>query len=221
MSPHGCYRCAGDDQWVTIAVSSDDEWRALTGVVGKPELGSDQRFADAASRWRHRKELDDILAAWTVGRDKKHVMRQLQQAGVPAGAVMKAPDLLADPHLQARGYFEWLDHPCEWEGGGCRPSQGSPCRFSTASGSISSVATLGQHNREILGGLLGLPESEIDELEKQQVIGTAPAAVQSGPYQDANRGAPVPAEKLVEYGDLSAVDPNYRTALERRAPEQP
>jgi benzylsuccinate CoA-transferase BbsF subunit len=221
MSPHGCYRCAGDDEWVTIAVGSDEEWRALTVAIGKPELASDPRFADAVSRWRHRKALDDVLAAWTVGRDKTHVMHQLQQAGVPAGAVMKAPDLLADPHLQARGYFEWLDHPAEWEGVGCRPFPGRPYQFSKTPGSITSVATLGQHNREILGGLLGLTESEIDELEKQQVIGTAPAAVQSGPYQDANRGAPVPAQKLVEYGDLSAVDPNYRTALGRRAPEQP
>jgi benzylsuccinate CoA-transferase BbsF subunit len=213
MAPHGCYRCAGEDEWVVIAVGSDDEWRALARAIGKPQLVSDSRFTDTVSRWRHRKELDEILVAFTRGRNKKQVMHELQQAGVHAGAVMNAPDLLADPQLKARSYFEWFAHSAEWEGVGCRPYQGRPYRFSKTPGSIRSVATLGEHNREILGGLLGLAEKEIEELEKEQVIGTAPAAVQSGPYQDASRAVPLSAEKLVEYGDLSAVDPGYRAAL--------
>ena len=221
MAPHGCYRCAGDDEWVAIAVSTDEQWRALARAMGRVELASEARFADAVGRWQHRKELDEILGAWLRGRDKQAVMHQLQQVGVPAGAVMKAPDLLLDPHLEARGYFEWFAHPPEWEGVGCRPLPGRPYHFSKTPGSIQSVATLGEHNREILGGLLGLSEQELEELEREQIIGTAPAAVQSGPYQDANRGAPVPAQKLVEYGDLSAVDPDYRAVMERAARERP
>lgn len=223
MAPHGCYRCAGTDEWVAIAVSSDDEWRTLTAVMGRPELATDGRFADAMSRWRHRRELDDLLEAWTLGQDKKAVMQRLQEAGVPAGAVMKAPDLFADQHLKARGYFEWFAHSPDREGVGCRPYPGRPYRFSKTPGSIRFVATLGEHNREILGGLLGLTEKEIEELEREQIIGTVPAAAQTGPYQDASRGAPVPVEKLVEYGDLLSVDPNYRTllGLDSRNADQP
>lgn len=217
MAPHGCYRCAGQDEWVTVAVSSDEEWRALAGAMEQPDLASDGRFADAVSRWQHRKELDEILAAWLRNRDKQEVMHQLQQAGVPAGAVMKAPDLLRDRQLEARGYFEWFAHPPEWEGVGCRPFQGRPYRFSKTPGSIRSVATLGEHNREILGGLLGLSEQEIEQLEREEIIGNAPSATQSGPYQDASRGTLMPAEKLVEYGDLAALDPDYRAVMERAA----
>lgn len=220
IAPQGCYRCAGNDEWIVISVSTEEQWQALVQIIARPEVAMDRKFIDPLNRWKYRKELDDILEAWTREHDKKELMHRLQQAGVPAGAVMKAPDLLADRHLKARGYFEWFAHPPEWEGVGSRPYQGRPYRFSKTPGSIRFVASLGEHNHEILGGLLGLSAKEIEELEKQQIIGTVPAAVQAGPYQDPGRGTPIPREKLVQYGDLSAVDYNYRAVLAALSEQQ-
>ncbi|MBI4200832.1 MAG: CoA transferase [Chloroflexi bacterium] len=214
MVPHGCYRCAGDDDWVTLSVRDDGEWQALTEAMGRPELASDQRFADPITRWRNRHELDEIIELWTRGQDKRELMHQLQEAGVPAGAVMRAPDLLTDPHLKARGYFEWFAHPPEWERVGSRPFQGRPYRFSKTPGAIRFVAGLGEHNQEVLGGELGLSPQEMAELERQKVIGTTPAAEREGPYQRDLAGAPTPmGQRLVTDGTLTKIEPDYRKVL--------
>ena len=213
IAPQGCYRCSGKDEWIAISVSTDVEWQALAQTIAQPDLSADKRFGDPLSRWKYRKELDEVLEMWTSTQDKISLMHLLQSAGVPAGALMRAPDLLSDPQLRARGYFEWFTHSPEWEGVGTRPYQGRPYRFSKTPGEMRFVATLGEHNREILGGLLGLSSREIDQLEVEEIIGTVPAAIQKGPYQDPGRGTPVPREKLVQFGDLSAVDENYQSVL--------
>ncbi|HLI79613.1 MAG TPA: CoA transferase, partial [Candidatus Binataceae bacterium] len=99
MAPHNCYKATGDDdKWVSIAVGSESEWRALCEVIGQPALASDPRFRDAPSRKQNEDALDDILTRWTRTRDRWDVTRELQRAGVAAFPSMSNKDLATDEH---------------------------------------------------------------------------------------------------------------------------
>ena len=66
MAPHNCYRCKGEDKWVSIAVGTDEEWEALCRVMGDPAWTRDELFSDAHSRWRNQEHLDKLIEEWTV-----------------------------------------------------------------------------------------------------------------------------------------------------------
>jgi len=110
MAPHGCYRCQGDDMWAVIAISSDEEWQSFSRAIGSPAWTREERFADSLGRWQHQDELDKLIEAWTAEREHYQVMHLLQAAGVRAAPVLTAPELLSDPHLGERGFFETCDH---------------------------------------------------------------------------------------------------------------
>lgn len=104
--PHGIYRSAGEDKWVAISCEDDLQWRHLCGAIGQPFLAIDPRFATLESRLEHQDEVDALVEAWTSSRDRYDAMHALQVAGVPAGAVQNAQDLLEnDPQMAARRYF--------------------------------------------------------------------------------------------------------------------
>ncbi len=171
QAPHGCYPCRGDDTWVAIAVRSDDEWRAFTHVLGQPTWGAEARFATLSGRLQYHDELDRHIADWTSQQDAYHVMHTLQNAGVPAGAVANAKELVNDPHLCARDFFWDIDHP----EAGTRRYAGQPVRLSATPARLYRPAPcLGQHNDEVLGGLLGLSEDELATLRDKGVIGDRP-----------------------------------------------
>ena len=111
MAPHGCYRCRWEDEWVVITVSTDGEWKAFSHAMGDPGWTSRPEFSDPLTRYTHQDEMDSLIQEWTSHRDKKEVMRLLQEAGVPAEAVLNDKDVYADPHLEARGFFETMAHP--------------------------------------------------------------------------------------------------------------
>ncbi len=176
-APHGCYRCRGEDSWVAIAVESDDVWQRFCRVVGRPAWAADERFADTIGRQRNQDELDRLVEGWTVTQDHYEAMRTLQEAGVPAGAVLDAKELVEEPHLNARGLFEEVTHPEV----GTHPYIGMYARFSKTPGSIRTPAPcLGEHNQYVLGGMLGMSEEEIERLEELGIIGTEAAEEQQG-----------------------------------------
>ena len=171
MAPHGCYRCKGEDMWIAISVGSDSEWRALCDIMGKPELAEDERFGDIVSRYNNQGEVDGIIEAWTVEQDHYEAMRVLQDAGIAAGAVLTAPELLADPHLNQRGFFEVVTHP----EAGTFPLRGMIFNLSKTPGSIRKPAPcLGEHNEYVLGQLLGMSKEEISRLAEEEVITMVP-----------------------------------------------
>jgi benzylsuccinate CoA-transferase BbsF subunit len=154
-SPHGVFPTAGDDRWIAIAVRSDSERQALRRVLAI-EAGDD------------RDDLDRAIAKATAAWDGTELMLELQRAGVPAGVVADARDLLdADPQLAARKHWRYLDHP---EMG--RSAYGvSPFRLSGTPGDLDTPAPLlGQHTAEVLHELLGLDESQIAELAEAGVL---------------------------------------------------
>ena len=110
-APHGVYRCSGDDRWLAIAVTCEEQWIALCNVMGVPALAQDKRFCDESARKTNEADLNGIIAAWTKERDAIEAMNALQAAGVPAGAVHRSVDMLEDPHLRERDFFVTLDEP--------------------------------------------------------------------------------------------------------------
>ena len=181
MVPHGCYGCQtddkGDDMWAVIAISSDEEWESFSQAIGSPFWTREERFADSGSRRQNQDELDKLIEAWTAEHEHYQVMHILQAAGVAAAPVLTAAELLKDPHLEGRGYFETYDQP----GVGPLPYPGMWCKLSETPGSIRMpTPCLGQHNEYILGELLGVSKEEIAQLTAEEVIGTRPLGVAKG-----------------------------------------
>jgi len=172
FAPQGVYPCRGEDAWIAITVESDDQWRRLRTALGEPDWACDPRLDAAAGRRAAHDALDAALATWTAGFDKGELMRLLQAAGVPAGAVLTGPDLLADAQLEARGWWETVV-PSEVG----RPHQfvTAPWRLSASPWRPSAPAPgLGEHNDRVFRDLLGLAEAEYDELQAAGVISTEP-----------------------------------------------
>ena len=170
-APCNAYPCAGEDRWITIAATNDREWAALAAAMDATPLADDPRFANADARMAHQDALDAIIAGWTRGQDAFALAERLQAAGVPAGPVLRGPDLLANEHYAERGTFVTVDHPQV----GPKQYPGLPWKMSATPGEVRWPSpTLGQHNRDIFGGLLGLTAAEIDALESGGVIGTKP-----------------------------------------------
>lgn len=170
-APHNIYRCKGEDKWVAIAVAAEHEFRSLCEAMGNPSLAEDERFSDLDRRLAHQDILDDIIASWTCRLNPYDVMEKLQRAGVASGAVLNAPEMLADPHLNDRGFFVEIEHPEAGRHRYCR----SPINLSRTPTDASRPAPcLGQHNGYVLGEILGLSKTEIDQLEEKGTIGDEP-----------------------------------------------
>ncbi len=166
-APHGVYPCAGEDSWCAIAVTNDAEWQALCRAMDDPLWTREERFSSMESRLAHQDALDDLVATWTRKRAAAEAMELLQEAGVPAGAVQNAADLLTrDPQLRARGHFLRLDHP----EAGTSPHHALPFRLSRTPPRLLPAPLLGQHNDHVLGEILGLSEEEINRLIIDQVV---------------------------------------------------
>ena len=210
MSPHGCYPCEGSDKWITIAVSTDDQWRALCDVLDRAEWLADERFADALSRWKHRDAIDTLLPEATAAHEQYALMRALQAKGVPAGAVLDGKSLLFDPHLKERGFYEVAKHHPS-TGMPPLPYTSRPWKFSKTPGELRSAApTLGRHNRFVLSEIMGTPAAQIEVMESRGAIGAAPPS----PRQPRN----VSVEEQVRRGEIISHDPDYRENLARHYP---
>ena len=170
-APHGVYRCAGEDEWIAIAARDDAEWRTLSACASSG-WDADRRFATVEQRLAQRAALDDAIERWTVGRERFALMAELQEAGVPAGAVLSAPEVLGDVHLTERGFWVELDEP----DGGPQLYDGSPLRFDGQRHyeAWTPAPGLGADNEWVLGNLLGLDDAEIADLYAQGVIADRP-----------------------------------------------
>ncbi len=165
-APHDTYRCAGPDQWVAIAVSSDTQWEGLCRALGQPEWAGQPEWRDALYRWQHQDELRPLIEVWTRQRSHEEAMHLLQEEGVPATAVYNVGELVHDDHLAQRELFVEVQEPA-----GRRTTVGLP--WSTEHGRIGRFAPapqVGQHSAEVLRDVLGLPEAEIARLIEDSVI---------------------------------------------------
>jgi crotonobetainyl-CoA:carnitine CoA-transferase CaiB-like acyl-CoA transferase len=163
-APHGVYRCAGDDAWVAIAVTSESAWLALARAMGHDPWLHDAGLRETSARRARSAELDAVIGAWTAARSADEVERRLATAGIAAAAVAKASDLKADPQLL--GYFRELTDP-EY---GPLPFGSSPIRIDGVAAEPAPAHALGADNEDVFCGLLGLTAEELDDLTTAGVI---------------------------------------------------
>lgn len=167
----GVYPCAGEDAWVAISVGADAEFAALWGAIGRGELAGDARFGDVVSRRRNHDELDAIIGAWTGDLTQDEAAQALQAAGVAAAPVLRIPRLMANEHLRARGFWESVSHAAA----GTWDMEGPVWRMSRTPAHVRVPPPMfGEHNQWVLGGLLGLSETEIAELEAAGITAREP-----------------------------------------------
>ncbi|MDA0770383.1 MAG: CoA transferase [Chloroflexi bacterium] len=164
----GCYQCKGDDRWVNITISTDEQWQAFTKVAGLGRFVNDDRFATVDSRRAHHEEIDGYITQWTLELDHYEVMEALQRVGIAAGPVMDQRDAFNDPHLQARGIFEEASQ----EDVGTHLYTGAPYKMSETPIKIRrGPVQLGQDNEYVYKTLLQMSDEEYARLEREGHIG--------------------------------------------------
>lgn len=167
-APHGAYPCADEDgheRWIAIAVADDAQWTAMLQVLGAK--GGDARFASHASRIKNASALDEFMNSLTRAHNAYELTGKLQAAGVAAYPVQNCVDLHQDENLDAFDFWHWLEH----KEMGPSVYEGLEHRMSRTPGALRFAAPImGQHNEEVLSGMLGLSADEIETLKKENVI---------------------------------------------------
>ena len=164
MAPHGCYPCVGDE-WLSIAVRTDLEWRALCEAMGEPTLIT--RYADHRSRQINAQQLDATLASWTRTQDARELGAQLRDRGIAAFKSLSSIDLVSAEHLWNRGFYTHVTDNKQRS----TPIVGAPWRMSATPAVVHRAAPiLGEHNDYVLGELLGLSAEERQRLIDHKVV---------------------------------------------------
>lgn len=175
-APQGLYPCRGGDgpidRWAAISVASDDQWQSLCDALGDPDWSRDPSLATLQGRRAAHDAIDERLRVWTEAHDRDEIVEKLRTRGVVASAIADPSRIFAtNPQLRARRYFETPDHPVV----GPMPLPGFPFRFASVERWLRTTApTLGEHNEQVLGGILGLTAEELAALTADGVIGTRP-----------------------------------------------
>lgn len=168
-APHGIYRCGSG--FIALACESDEQWRRLANAFGLDALARDPRFASEADRKRNEDALDAELSAALKDRSAEETSRMLIEAGLIAGQVHSAADILGDAQLSSRGFFV----PVERAVIGTHLYPGAAAHFSeTPLVPDRPAPLLGEHNRKVFGEILGMSDAEIEALERDKIIGTLP-----------------------------------------------
>lgn len=156
-----------DGSMVLIAANQDTVFQRLAQAMGQPELASKPEYATHAARGAHQSELDALIADWTRTKDRRDVLSLMEQAGVPAGLIYRAPEMLEDPHFKAREAIVSTPHP---DFGELKMQNVAP-KLSRTPGRVRSPSPqLGEHNEEVYRGLLGMSAQEYEALKASKVI---------------------------------------------------
>jgi len=155
MVPNECYRAA-DGEWLAVSCRDDRDWDCLVAATGLP---TDPALATRAGRLAQITHVDALVGSWVGSMTASVAQEVLQGAGVPAGVIQNAGDLMSDPQLVARGMWRSFDHP----GFGTRPHDRYPAIFShmTLEPYARPAAYAGEHNFEVYPELLDLDVAEV------------------------------------------------------------
>jgi benzylsuccinate CoA-transferase BbsF subunit len=167
-SPHGIYRCQGEERWVAIAVFTDEEWRSFCGVIGSPALARDSRFSTLARRKANEEALDRLVEQWTSQHTAEEVMKLMQASSVAAGVVENGQDQTRDPQLEHYKFFP--DGPEHVIMGKVPFNHGPNFRLSKASYEVGRATIIGEHNEYVYTNFLGLTSDELAKLSQDGVI---------------------------------------------------
>ena len=168
-APHGCFPCAGEDEWVVVTVLDDAMWQACAKTIGRPDLADDTMLRTAAGRLADADRIEQAISVWTANRGADQAMVELQAAGVAAGVARAPFELFDDPQLLARGYWRQYSRAFIEK----FPQSVLPFREHGEPYLIECVApTLGQHTDEVLSRLLGYGPAQLAALARDGVTGT-------------------------------------------------
>lgn len=167
--PHGCFRCAGEDNWIVLAATDEDMWQRLALLIGRPEWAADVSLESAKARRCIEDDIETAIEDWTLTRYADQAMSELQAVRVASGVARLPIDLLKDQHLRRRAFLQEIERSFI----GWHPQPSMPIREGTLPYPVRTAApTLGEHNREILSEVLGLSDAEIAQLTRDGIIGT-------------------------------------------------
>lgn len=165
ISPYNVYPTT--DGHIAIITVTEDHWKNILDAVGRPELKTDPRYDANAKRVKVMDEVDGIVEAWTRTKARDDAIAELRRCRVPCAPVRNLREVMLDPHMHQRGMLEWIDHPDL----GRIVVPTSPLRFHGAEKVPTTPSpSVGQHNAEVLGGWLGLSETEIATLKADGAI---------------------------------------------------
>ncbi|WP_068083954.1 CaiB/BaiF CoA transferase family protein [Novosphingobium rosa] len=166
-APRGVYPTSGEDRWIAISISSDQQWRDLCQIL-EPALGAYARWGTLERRAMDIPEIDSLIARKTALWDGYELMGKLQEKGVPAGVVQNARDLVDDdPQMRHRDHWRYLQH-AEM---GDSLYNGPPFQFaSQAVGPRFAAPLLGEHNDEVFSTRAGLTTAEIKQLQDEGAL---------------------------------------------------
>lgn len=165
MAPYNVYRSS--DGHVAVICVKDEHWKSLTRVIGRPELGNDPRFINHTARAQAMDEVDALVEAWTLQHTKDEIFDIARQNKIPAAPVRDLTEVTNDPHMHERGMLRWVDHP--ELGRVVLPN--SPIRYEGSPlMDLIPSPELGQHNRDVYCGFLGLSEGDFEGLKAEGAI---------------------------------------------------
>lgn len=148
-----------NDEMVLIAANQDTVFQRLAEAMDRPALAEDERFATHSARGENQEELDELIAEWTRDIPATELLDLMEEHGVPAGRIYRAPEMLNDPHYESRDAIVRLEH----DEFGEFPVQNVFPKLSRTPGRVRHLGPeLGEHNREILAGLLELDDETIE-----------------------------------------------------------
>jgi crotonobetainyl-CoA:carnitine CoA-transferase CaiB-like acyl-CoA transferase len=170
-APQGLYACRGNERWLALSVTNDEQWRALQTALGHPAWAEEPALARHPGRRAAHDRIDEELRRWAAERELREAIELLTAAGVPAAAVVDPRMTSRHPQMTARGFFEESTHPIA----GRHPIPTVPFRYASVDRWLRSPApTLGEHNQEILRDILGLDDDIMAKLADREVIGNRP-----------------------------------------------
>ena len=163
-------RCAGngsnDYVYITIPPDNPEMFEAMTEVMGRPDLRTDERFATPPARAKNGAALTAEIERWTGDREKRDVMKAFAGRGIVCGAVLDTAEVLADPHLRERETIFDLEYPTR----GRFSVIGCPVRLSDSPVAAKRAPLKGEHTEDVLRSLARYTMEEIRQLKKKQVI---------------------------------------------------
>jgi crotonobetainyl-CoA:carnitine CoA-transferase CaiB-like acyl-CoA transferase len=166
IAPSNAYP-ARDNRDVIIGANQDSVFRRLCAAMGQPTLADHPDYATHRARGANQQAIDDAVAAWTRQHDAQEIVDRLAEAGVPAGLIFRAPDMLADPHFNARKSIVMVPD----RKGKPLPMQNVFPRLTKTPGTIRHAGPqLGEHTNEVLKGWLDMNDAQLDTLRSSSII---------------------------------------------------
>ena len=111
FAPHNVFICKGNNHWCVISVLNDKQWNNLCHVIGDASWAEDEKFRTFIGRKKNEDELENLISSWTSKFEPNELMKLLQEAGVPAAAVLNGLGVIEDEQLISRKHFKMLEHP--------------------------------------------------------------------------------------------------------------